>query len=70
MAALCGALAASACKVTPESTRQAQSIAAHTNLAGSPGSRALCAQGLVLKPSSAQPGSTLICLPASEPAPH
>lgn len=68
MTAVCAALLVSACKVTPESTRQAQAIASQTNLDGSAGGRALCAQGLVLRPSSAQPGATLVCLPASAPA--
>lgn len=68
---LSAVLAISACKVTPESTRQAQSIASQTSLAGNAGARALCAEGLVLRPSSAQPGAALVCLPAGAPAaPH
>jgi hypothetical protein len=70
MAALCGAALASACSVTPESTQRAQAIAAQTNLTGTAGARALCAEGLVLRPSSAQPGATLVCLPAAQAAPR
>jgi hypothetical protein len=64
--AACLALIAAACSPSLEATRRAQSIAAGTSQAGNAGAHLLCAQGLIAKPSSNQPGAPFICLPASQ----